>query len=646
MIDTVSSKVVSLSEANQSGSAKGISADGKSGNSDFMDTFMQMCSESAENTASGTENPSDENSIDGSNQIPVDIMCMNAMMMYNIPINQINAEVMLNTDIPDIAEINVPVNQNTAEVQNETNVPELNIPASQNTAEVQNEINVPELNIPASQNITDNAGVIPETDNNDTENNAVNQNQAETVPVAVSNDSQRAVESADRSFEKVNAEINDTLERISDSVQRVNRQSIQNTLDISTGGVQNTIQDIIQDEDVQQNVNNAVHSADDVPAESTYADADIPEISSAQSQYEQNIQSGAESIITDNTQQINQSNQIADNNSRIKNNIADNNNQIPQADSQVISAVQMQNNEALVQNNADIVSDIVTGGENIDASLELSGVTQNKSILQTDNGNLSVLSNSASINQTAKNEPQTSYSDSGNQQQYDGENSDTAYQNPLVQEQKIQSDFYNNVNEVKNFLKNNVSENTETGKTDIDSLQKSAETINIADLQTAFKNFEMTDSVNSSVPTADIYKPSEIMNQTLDGIVKNMHGDENEFTVKLNPEGLGEITVTILKNDTSSILSLSVSNAKTAEILSGDINSLQEALKHLNIEVADVQVEKSEQSSQYNGYEEQFQKNNSQQQKNSNKHNSLLMENEDDSSADDDYLESEVLSYI
>ncbi len=174
--------------------------------------------------------------------------------------------------------------------------------------------------------------------------------------------------------------------------------------------------------------------------------------------------------------------------------------------------------------------------------------------------------------------------------------------NPFMQEQQIRSDFYKGVNEVKKFMAQAKPEKTE--KSDNQNVENQVVELDIAGMQRDFNN-----TIKSVTMEQEVYKPSEIIKQTADGIFHQINGDGEKFVVKLNPEGLGEITVTILKNDTSSVLSLSVSNSKTAEILGSDLASLQESLKNLDIDFTEINIEtQNQQEEQLNDYEEQYKK--------------------------------------
>lgn len=209
-------------------------------------------------------------------------------------------------------------------------------------------------------------------------------------------------------------------------------------------------------------------------------------------------------------------------------------------------------------------------------------------------------------------------------------------ENPFIKENTMKSDFYKNINQVKEFMKDNAEKFSQPSETDISQLEKNVQQFSIPQFQMFSVNQEAVTHQN------DIYSPAEILSQTSESIISNINNGSDEFTVVLNPEGLGKITVTILKGDVSNVLSLTVSNPKTAEILSSDINSLNQALRNLDIEFAAIHIENSQESAQYQGYQQQYEREDAE--NSNNKHRSHRDDLSDDE--DDFILENEQLEAI
>lgn len=74
--------------------------------------------------------------------------------------------------------------------------------------------------------------------------------------------------------------------------------------------------------------------------------------------------------------------------------------------------------------------------------------------------------------------------------------------------------------------------------------------------------------------------------QLFKGIAENLKKGRSEFTVKLRPEGLGEILVKLVSDDGGkTILSMVASSEKTAQLLNRDLASLQSSLNEHNVEI-------------------------------------------------------------
>ena len=83
--------------------------------------------------------------------------------------------------------------------------------------------------------------------------------------------------------------------------------------------------------------------------------------------------------------------------------------------------------------------------------------------------------------------------------------------------------------------------------------------------------------------------------QLYKGISENLQDGKSEFTVKLRPEGLGEILVKLVTDEGGkSVLSLVASSEKTAELLNRDLASLQTSLNNHNVEIENNSVKTAE----------------------------------------------------
>lgn len=114
---------------------------------------------------------------------------------------------------------------------------------------------------------------------------------------------------------------------------------------------------------------------------------------------------------------------------------------------------------------------------------------------------------------------------------------------------------------------------------------KDVEPAEIGALQTEAERLDIRfEQINSEIKMKNEFESPE--NQLLKGVAENLKQGNNEFTVKLKPEGLGEIIVKLVQNDGGKMLmSMTASSAKTAELLNSNLSSLQSSLSQHNVEI-------------------------------------------------------------
>ena len=110
--------------------------------------------------------------------------------------------------------------------------------------------------------------------------------------------------------------------------------------------------------------------------------------------------------------------------------------------------------------------------------------------------------------------------------------------------------------------------------------------------------------------------PQEVVSQLRDGILDRL-GKQDEFVVKLKPEGLGEITVSLTQQDGGIAMKLAASSPQVAKLISEQVMSLQNALRPLHAEVTEISTiapQAAENAAQYSAFSEQQQQFSRQQQ--------------------------------
>lgn len=139
-----------------------------------------------------------------------------------------------------------------------------------------------------------------------------------------------------------------------------------------------------------------------------------------------------------------------------------------------------------------------------------------------------------------------------------------------------ESQFNNNVAEAKKLLKTNSQESQLAyNAIDIDKLQSNADAARL--------------NVSKASESSSLPEAKEVFSQLKEGVTENVSEGKSEFTVKLKPDGLGEITVKLVEgSDNKMTLSLMTSNTQVAKMLSNEIGLLRETMKPYNVEVREI----------------------------------------------------------
>ena len=96
---------------------------------------------------------------------------------------------------------------------------------------------------------------------------------------------------------------------------------------------------------------------------------------------------------------------------------------------------------------------------------------------------------------------------------------------------------------------------------------------------------------NLSNPLFDEFNISE---QITDGVKANLNLEKNEFTVKLNPESLGEVTIKLVEEGGKMVVNITAATESTAKLLNSDLTAFRDSLGSLNLEIREVTVEAPE----------------------------------------------------
>ena len=86
-------------------------------------------------------------------------------------------------------------------------------------------------------------------------------------------------------------------------------------------------------------------------------------------------------------------------------------------------------------------------------------------------------------------------------------------------------------------------------------------------------------------------QPVDLAKQISEKMLLHLEKGEREFTMKLNPESLGEITVKLLQKDGKMTLSIAAANETTVKLLNGEMEALRMAVRPMQVEVRQAVVQ-------------------------------------------------------
>lgn len=154
----------------------------------------------------------------------------------------------------------------------------------------------------------------------------------------------------------------------------------------------------------------------------------------------------------------------------------------------------------------------------------------------------------------------------------------------MIQQKMIRADM----SELSGESQNSNSQESETG--DLSNQLSEIATAN-ANANVVTPQFELPKVQSLSNPLFDEFNISE---QITDGVKANLNLEKSEFTVKLNPESLGEVTIKLAEEGGKMVVNITAATESTAKLLNSDLTVLRDSLGSLNLEIREVTVEAPE----------------------------------------------------
>lgn len=148
-----------------------------------------------------------------------------------------------------------------------------------------------------------------------------------------------------------------------------------------------------------------------------------------------------------------------------------------------------------------------------------------------------------------------------------------------------QSQFKRAVNQAHQLIKEASPTDSGGDALDLEALQKKVDS-------GAFLQ-HLTGAVRTDTPvaaseTSSTPSAQEIFSQLQTAVTRHAADGETDFTIKLRPEGLGEITVKLLEAGGKVTLSLAASDINVQRLLGSELNNLRDIMRPYNVEVSQV----------------------------------------------------------
>lgn len=149
-----------------------------------------------------------------------------------------------------------------------------------------------------------------------------------------------------------------------------------------------------------------------------------------------------------------------------------------------------------------------------------------------------------------------------------------------------QSQFGRAINQAQQLLKEtNSTKTADVTEIDFDELQKK---VDFGTFLRGLSNVNSTDTPDAATENTTPLASQEIFSQIKTAVAQHDQNGATDFTIKLSPEGLGEITVKLLSDGEKMTLSLTATNANVQRLLGSELNNLRDIMRPYNVEVSQV----------------------------------------------------------
>lgn len=151
---------------------------------------------------------------------------------------------------------------------------------------------------------------------------------------------------------------------------------------------------------------------------------------------------------------------------------------------------------------------------------------------------------------------------------------------------QAQSQFGQSIGQAQQILKEVATATSlDSEELDIEDLQKKVDS---GEFLPHLLDVSQPEALAKSSGTDKMLDVQDIFNQIKSASTYYTENGATDFTIKLRPEGLGEITVNLLEEGGKITMSLAASHANVQHLLSNELTNLRDIMRPYNVEVAQV----------------------------------------------------------
>ena len=243
--------------------------------------------------------------------------------------------------------------------------------------------------------------------------------------------------------------------------------------------------------------------------------------------------------------------------------------QQPEMVQQIFAQLGMENQQAVLSEGLEVPQTAVP----LDVAVLDSGVVKEQTQLNQQGNLFSEISKSLSEVQQKETETFVTLQNVG---------MEASQQDTQTQEFELSRSFRDAVALVKQQVQQKQQDSGEAEPLDVDALQMHANA----------QRPQLEGQVKMQQVQADSNEqPVDLAKQIGEKMLLHLEKGEREFTMKLNPESLGEITVKLLQKDGKMTLSIAAASETTVKLLNGEMEGLRMAVRPMQVEVRQAVVQ-------------------------------------------------------